>query len=101
MKYQLPTPIPANLTYEAVLIENMKYDGSQYTADVFGVADGMPMPLIIKTASGIVRVPTCTITDAEIDQVIAANPAITVRLEAGMMVAMERLYAMVREVPNA
>lgn len=102
MKYNLPTPIAANYSYEAVLVENIRYEVGQYTADVFGVVDGQPMPLIFKSESGLLhRVPGCIITDAEIDEVIAAHPEITVRLDAGMFRAMERLYALTGVPPNA
>ncbi|MEI6165922.1 MAG: hypothetical protein WCS52_01890 [bacterium] len=101
MKYALPTPIASNYSYEAVLIENVKYDGTQYTADVFGIVDGQPIPLIFKTAEGLIRIPQCTITDEEINAVMAAHPEITVRLDAGLVRAMERLYELIGAQPNA
>lgn len=96
MLHQLPTPIPANYSYEAVRIENMRYDGSQYMADVFGVSGGQPLPLIIGTPSGLQRITQCVILDTEIDAVMAEHPEITVRLDAGLFRAMERLYALVQ-----
>jgi hypothetical protein len=96
MLYQLPTPIPANYSYDAVRIENMRYDGTQYTADVFGVSGGQPLPLIIGTPSGLQRITQCAITDAEIDEVLATHPEITVRMEAGLFRAMQRLFALVQ-----
>lgn len=94
MIYVLPRPISAGYSYDSLRVENIKYDGIQYTADVFGIVDGEPMPLIFKTAAGLHRVPTCTITDAEINAVLAENPEITDRLQAGLKRAMERLYAL-------
>ena len=96
MIYPLPRTIPAGYSYDSLRIENIRYDGTQYTADVFGMVDGEPLPLIIKTASGLHRVPTCTITDEEINAVLADNPDITDRLQAGLKRAMERLYALVQ-----
>ena len=96
MLHQLPTPIPANYSYEAVRIENMRYDGSQYMADVFGVSGGQPLPLIIGTPSGLQRITQCVITDAEIDTVLAAQPEITTRTAAAITSAMQRLYTLIQ-----
>ena len=101
MKYALPIPIPSGFQYDAVLIDNVKYDGTQYTADVFGVVNGEPLPFIFMTPTGLHRVPNCIITDAEIDAVLAEHPGMTVRLDAGIHRAMERLYALVQEAQNA
>jgi hypothetical protein len=97
MQYPLPTPIPAGFSYDALLINNVRYDAEArtYTADVFGITGGNAVPFIFMTRSGLQRVPICTITDTEIDEVMAADPAITVRLDAGLRRAMERLYALV------
>lgn len=96
MIYPLPRPISAGYSYDSLRIENIQYDGTQYTADVFGMVDGQPMPLIFKTASGLHRIPTCTITDEEINAVLAENPDLTDRLQAGLKRAMERLYALIQ-----
>lgn len=92
MIYQLPRPIQAGYAYDSLRIENIQYDGTAYTADVFGIAEGQPMPLIFKTASGLHRITSCTITDTEIDAVLNDNPDVTDRLQAGLKRAMERLY---------
>ena len=94
MLYPLPTPIPASFNYEALRIENMRYDGTQYVADVFGVVLGEVVPFVFATATGLHRVSECTITDAEIDAYLAAHPEVTARLGAGLQCAMERLYAL-------
>ena len=94
MLYQLPAPIPANYAYDALRIENMRYDGAQFIAEVFGVVGGQVVPFIFGTSTGLQRVSECTITDAEIDTCLAAHPEITARLDAGMRCAMERLYAL-------
>ena len=96
MLYQLPKPIAANYQYEALRIENMRYDGQQYTAEVVGVTNGQAVPFIFANRSGLHRVTECVITDAELDAVMAQFPEITVRLEAGIKCAMERLYSLVQ-----
>jgi len=94
MLYPLPIAIPANYAYEALRIENMRYDGTQYVAEVFGVTLGEVVPFIFATATGLHRISECTITDTEIDAFLAEHPEITVRLDAGLRCAMERLYAL-------
>ena len=96
MQYPLPQPIPANYSYEALRIENIQYDTARqcYVADVFGVSGGQTLPFIFRTPAGLQRVSQCVITDAEIDAVQAARPEITSRLDAGLVRAMERLYAL-------
>ncbi|MEI6166010.1 MAG: hypothetical protein WCS52_02340 [bacterium] len=101
MKYALPIPIDSGFKYDSVLIDNVKYDGSKYTADVFGVVNGEPLPFIFQTPAGLHRVTNCIITDAEIDAVLAEHPGLTVRLDAGIHLAMERLYALIGAQPNA
>jgi hypothetical protein len=99
MIYPLPQPISANLVYDALRVENVRYQAEQsaYVADVFGVTGGIPLPLIFRTSSGsLQRVTTCTITDAEIDAVLQAHPEIGTRLEGGLARAMERLYALLQ-----
>ena len=97
MIYPLPSPIPANYSYDAMRVEDMRYDESipGYTANVFGVSGGQPMPLIFRDASGALqRVTVATISDAEIKQVQEADPSITTVLEAALKVAMMKLYGM-------
>lgn len=98
MIYPLPTPIPANYQYEALRIEDLRYVPEQaaYVCEVYGIAGGQPMPLIVANSQGIQRVQNVAVTDAEIDAVLAAHPEITSRMEAGLARAMERLYTMVR-----
>lgn len=97
MQYQLPSPISANYSYEALRIENMRYDGTQYTADVFGVTQNQCVPFIVANQSGsILRIAECVITDVEIDAVLAARPEITTRTEAAITSAMQRLYALIQ-----
>ncbi len=71
----LPTPVPANYDYTGLRIENIQYDGSQYTADVYGMVDGQAVPFIYKSASGALhRVSQYSITDAEINDMLAIHP---------------------------
>ena len=94
MIYPLSTPIPANLTYDALRIENIRYDGTQYTADVFGLVNGEPMPLIYRSVSGVLhRVSEYTITDAQINDVLSVHPEIPVteRIQAAMLLAVQIL----------
>jgi len=94
MIYPLTIPIPANLHYDSLRIENIQYDGTQYTAEVFGMVNGEPMPLIYRSISGVLhRVSQYTITDLEINEVLASHPEIlsTERIKAAMLLAVQRL----------
>ena len=97
MQYPLPTPIAANYNYEAVLIDDLQYDPIHHTynAEVFGVTSGQVVPFIFGTREGLQRISSCTITDAEVDAVMAAHPEITDRVQAGLQRAMDRLYALI------
>jgi hypothetical protein len=96
MIYPLTTPVPANFTYDALRVENMRYEAGVYTADVFGISGGQPMPFIFRTRTGsLQRITQASITDAEVDEVIAAHPEITVRIDAGMLKAVQKLMMLV------
>jgi hypothetical protein len=97
MIYPLPSPIPANYSYNAVRIEDMRYDPEVpgYRANVFGISSGQPMPLIFQNRSGLQRITECVISDTEIAAVQLINPDITV-LNAALTVAMQRLYSLVQ-----
>ena len=102
MTQLLPRPLPSNVSYQAVRVENPSYDpvARQYTARVYGVCRGEAMPLILSTAVAVRRVEDVVITDAEIDAVLAAKPELgTDRIAAAMARAFERLYAMAAEQP--
>lgn len=95
MIYPLPNPVPANFCYTSLRIENITYDGTQYTADVFGMVDATPVPLIYKSSSGqLHQVGRYSITDEDINAMLAAHPDMpaTDRMAAAMAVAVERLY---------
>lgn len=99
----LPRPLPSNLVYDAVEVENPSYDPilRQYTARVYGVCHGSIMPLIILTAVGVRRVEDVVITDVEIDTVLATRPDLgTDRIAAALVRAFERLYALAAEQPE-
>lgn len=98
MIYPLAQPVPSNYKYNALRIENIRYDGTQYTADVFGVVNGESLPLIYASASGeLHRVSEYTVSDDQINQVLAAHPEIlpTDRMRAAMVFAVQQLYAAV------
>jgi len=96
MIYPLQVTVPANFTYDALRIENMRYEDGVYTADVFGVSRGQPMPFIFRTRTGsLQRITQASITDAEVDEIIAAHPDITVRIDAGMLMAIRKLMMLV------
>ena len=98
MNYSLPIPILANYSYDAVRIEDMRYDPAipGYYAAVYGVSGGQPMPLIFRNSQSLCRITECSITDSEIAQTMATNPEITSVLQAALKVAMDRLYLLVR-----
>jgi hypothetical protein len=99
MIYPLPSPIPANYSYDAVRVEDMRYDESipGYTASVFGVSGGQPMPLIFRSGTGTLhRVTEAKITDDEIKTVMDADPSIHTVLDAAFRVAMSKLGALVQ-----
>ena len=99
MIYPLPTRIAANYSYDAVRIEDMRYDADnrQYVAQVFGITCGQSVPLIFKSLgqAGLQHITTCTITDAEIDAELIVNPQTPDRLTAGLACAMMRLQRLV------
>jgi len=98
----LPSPIQSKIVYEAVMVENPVYDpvGRRYIARVYGVCRGTVMPLILSTAIAVRRIEETVITDAEIDEVLAARPELgTDRIAGALARAFERLYALVNEQP--
>lgn len=98
----LPRPLPSNVSFQAVQVENPSYDPvlRQYTARVYGVCRGEVMPLILATAVAVRRVEDVVISDAEIDAVLLAKPELgTDRIAAAMARAFERLYTMAAEQP--
>jgi hypothetical protein len=97
----LPAPVQARIAYDGVMVENLVYDpiGHAYTCRVYGVCRGMAMPLILSTAVAMRRVEEVTVTDEEIDAVMAERPEITDRLDAAMVRAFGRLSALANEQP--
>ena len=61
----LPTPINAEIVYDAIIVENPNYDiaGRKYTARVYGACRGMVMPLIINTPVQVHRIEDVEVTD--------------------------------------
>jgi hypothetical protein len=99
MIHPLPSPIPANYHYDAVRVEDMRYDETipGYTASVFGVSNGEPMPLIFRSGTGALhRITTARITDSEIKLAMEADPAVETVMAAALRVAMAKLYALVQ-----
>lgn len=97
---QLPAPLSANITYQAILIDGASYDplARQYVARVFGVCKGRPLPLIICNRSGVQHVDQVVITDAEIDGTLEARPELNGDRVAGAIArAFDRLYTLARE----
>jgi hypothetical protein len=71
----------------------------QYTARVYGMCRGEVLPLIVSTAVAVRRVEDVVITDTEIDAVLAAQPAITDRVQAAFVRAFTRLNVLANEQP--
>lgn len=97
MIYPLPVAITSNYEYSALRIENIQYSPGQYTADIFGMVDGQPMPFVFRNSAGLQHITTVAITDEEINTVLAARPDLDPndRMGAALIRAMERLYALV------
>lgn len=96
----LPTPLNANITYQAILIDGASYDplGRQYVARVFGVCKGRPLPLILCNKGGIQHIEDVIVTDAEIDGLLESRPDLNGdRIAGAMASAFARLYALARE----
>lgn len=98
----LPRPLPANIVYEGVQIENPSYDPTEkcYTARVYGVCRGNVLPLVLSTAVAYRRIEDVVITDAEIDVMLEAKPELAGdRVAAAFSRAFERLYNISNEQP--
>lgn len=104
IKKTLPVPIASSIMYQDIAIEDPTYDmiGKRYTARVYGVCQGITMPLIISTPVAVHRIEDVVITDAEIDAILAERPELgTDRLTGAMARAFERLYALAAETEEA
>lgn len=101
----LPSPLPANIIYDAIRIEDSNYDpvAREYTARVFGVCRGIPLPLILCTAAAVRHIDIVTVSDADIDAALAVRPALgNDRVSGALAAAFERLYALAaEETPGA
>jgi hypothetical protein len=104
LKQPLPQPLPSNITYDAVLIDESTYDpiAREYRARVFGVCKGRPLPLILNTAAKLRHIEEVVVSDAEIDQVLAVRPDLNNdRVSGALAASFRRLYELAREQPEA
>lgn len=97
----LPAPVNARISYDSVMVENLVYNpvDKEFMARVYGVCRGMVIPLILCTNVAMRRVDSVTISDVEIDAVMAEKPEITDRLDAAMVRAYARLVSLANEQP--
>ena len=96
----LPMPLSSNIVYDSIQVQNLNYDpvARAYTAQVYGVCGGNPLPLNIVTRVQLHRIETVVVTDAEIDAVLESKPELNNdRVSGAMARAFQRLYALAVE----
>lgn len=101
MRKPLTEALPSNVVFDALEVENIQYDpvGRCYSCRVYGVCQGVVMPLIIRTAVAVRRVEDISIADAEIDAFLALNPDLPQdRVTGALGAGFQRLYALAGEV---
>lgn len=102
MRKELIEALPSHVDFDALEVENIQYDpvGRRYSCRVYGVCDGVVMPLIIRTAVAVRRVEDISIADAEIDAYLADNPDLPQdRVTGALGAGLKRLYALAQEQP--
>ncbi len=104
LRQPLPQPLPSNIVYEAIIIDASSYDpiSRQYTARVFGVCKGRPLPLILNTAAALRHIEEVVVSDAEIDTALSVRPDLNNdRVSGALAASFRRLYDLAREQPEA
>lgn len=107
IKRSLPYRLPSNVVYDSILVTNLAYDpvGLCFKARVFGVCGDLVIPLVVVTMVRPHLIEEVTITDAEIDAVIAADSSLAGdRVGAAFQSAFNRLknlYSETQENPYA
>lgn len=89
MRIQLPKPVSSGVIYEAIEIDGVRVeDGMQsYVANIYGVAGGKVVPLILLTAEGVEKIETAKITFAEIEMAMQSNAGATIQEAATIAMA--------------
>lgn len=93
MIVQLPVPVPANIEYQQLLLENITYSPEEHVwaANVYGICKGTTCPLMF-SAGSLVRWERVQVTDDEIAAYQELNPGVSA-LDAVVPILLARILA--------